>query len=70
MADKDEDIPRDADGEPKIHNADKPSETAGLPEMGDGASGARYLKDVGTGSLKSDRPDPVAPSEEDLPKGR
>ncbi|MBM2574715.1 hypothetical protein JQC91_00225 [Jannaschia sp. Os4] len=69
MTDQSKDVPRDADGEPKIHDADRPSETAGQPSMGDGASGARYLKDVGTGSLESDAKEPVAPSAEDMPKG-
>ena len=49
--------------EPKIKNADRPSETAGLPEMGDGASARHYLRDVETPRKDADTPDPVGPEE-------
>lgn len=45
--------------EPKIKNADRPSETAGLPEMGDGASGAGYLRDVDTKESEADTREPT-----------
>ena len=45
--------------EPKIKNADRPSETAGLPETGDGASARHYLRDVDTKNSEADTPDPA-----------
>lgn len=51
--------PKKKNGEPKIHGADTPSETAGLPEMGDGASGAGYLRDVDTKNTEADVPLPA-----------
>ena len=45
--------------EPKIKNADRPSETVGQPEMGDGASAGGYLRDVDTKESKADTPEPV-----------
>ncbi len=45
--------------EPKIHDADRPSETAGLPEMGDGASARHYLRDVDTKNSEADTREPA-----------
>ena len=45
--------------EPKIKNADRPSETAGQPEMGEGASARGYLEDVETKNTGSDAPEPA-----------
>lgn len=45
--------------EPKIHDADRPSETVGQPEMGDGASGRHYLRDVDTKNSEADTREPA-----------
>ncbi|PRY94718.1 hypothetical protein BCF33_0314 [Hasllibacter halocynthiae] len=45
--------------EPKIKNADRPSEDVGLPKTGDAASGAGYLRDVDTKKHKAQTPEPA-----------
>ncbi len=45
--------------EPKIKNADRPSETAGLPSMGEGASARHYLRDVDTKHGEADTREPA-----------
>ena len=52
--------------EPKIKNADRPSETAGLPEMGDGASARGYLRDVDTPERDAEVPEPAEADEDVL----